>query len=156
MAFKDILVGDVWFCSGQSNMVHQMKLHNVLYEAEIAKANYPEIRQFFVPNIPTCKIPRQMLEMVLGNGQTQVKLMTFQLLPIFLQKNFMTKYHVPIGLINASWGGVPIESFMSEDALAKFPNIASTVQKNKDTSYINRLNKPQVTATSPVASKTRD
>jgi sialate O-acetylesterase len=57
----------------------------------------------------------------------------------FFAKKLYEKYHVPIGLINASWGGVPIESMMSEDALKDFPNILSTVQKNKDTAYINGL-----------------
>ena len=47
---KNILVGDVWFCSGQSNMVHQMSLHNILYDVDIKNANYPEIRHFWVPN----------------------------------------------------------------------------------------------------------
>ncbi|MGH2565806.1 MAG: sialate O-acetylesterase, partial [Ginsengibacter sp.] len=47
------------------------------------------------------------------------------------------KYHVPIGIINASWGGVPIETFMSEDAFKDFPSILKTVEKNKDTAYIN-------------------
>src|SRR6185295_7307032 len=46
---KDILVGDVWFCSGQSNMVHQMNIHDVTYAREIAEANYPQIRQFWIP-----------------------------------------------------------------------------------------------------------
>lgn len=48
---KDILIGDVWLCSGQSNMVHQMKLHNITYANDIAKANYPEIRQFWIPTM---------------------------------------------------------------------------------------------------------
>ena len=42
----DILIGDVWICSGQSNMEHQMKLHDVYYAKEIASANYPQIKQF--------------------------------------------------------------------------------------------------------------
>src|SRR3712207_8958079 len=41
ITLKDILIGDVWFCSGQSNMVHQMKLHDVRYAEDVAKANYP-------------------------------------------------------------------------------------------------------------------
>src|SRR3954464_15005227 len=39
ISLKDILIGDVWICSGQSNMVHQMKLHNIRYADDIAKAN---------------------------------------------------------------------------------------------------------------------
>src|SRR6266567_4987068 len=48
---KDILIGDVWLCSGQSNMVHQMKLHSERYAKEIATANYPMIRHFFIPTM---------------------------------------------------------------------------------------------------------
>jgi sialate O-acetylesterase len=41
IVLHNILVGDVWLCAGQSNMEHQMKLHNVYYSKEIANANYP-------------------------------------------------------------------------------------------------------------------
>ena len=48
---KDILIGDVWFCSGQSNMVHQLNIHDVTYANDIATANYPEIRHFWIPTL---------------------------------------------------------------------------------------------------------
>ena len=50
IALKEILIGDVWFCSGQSNMVHQMNIHDVTYAKDIAEANYPQIRQFLDPD----------------------------------------------------------------------------------------------------------
>ena len=46
ISLKEILVGDVWVCAGQSNMVHTMELHNITYAPDIANANYPHIRQF--------------------------------------------------------------------------------------------------------------
>src|SRR5680860_1001272 len=46
---NDILVGDVWLCAGQSNMVHQLNIHDITYANEIANANYPEIRHFKIP-----------------------------------------------------------------------------------------------------------
>ena len=49
ITLKDILVGDVWICSGQSNMVHQMILHRERYENDIAAAAYPHIRHFWIP-----------------------------------------------------------------------------------------------------------
>ena len=49
ITLNDILVGDVWFCSGQSNMVHQLNIHDVTYAGEIKEANYPQIRQFWIP-----------------------------------------------------------------------------------------------------------
>src|SRR4030043_607128 len=45
---KDILIGDVWFCSGQSNMVLNMERVKEKYSDDIADANYPEIRNFFI------------------------------------------------------------------------------------------------------------
>ena len=61
IALKDILIGDVWFCTGQSNMVHQMALHSVRYADEIANANYPQIRHFWVPNITNLQGPQDDL-----------------------------------------------------------------------------------------------
>lgn len=55
---KDILIGDVWFCSGQSNMVHQMKLHRERYEQEIAQSDNPLIRHFFIPTMTDLQGPR--------------------------------------------------------------------------------------------------
>ena len=48
---------------------------------------------------------------------------------------------MPIGIINASWGGIPIEAMMSEESLQSFPNIIQTVEKNKDTAYVNDTNR---------------
>ena len=58
ITLHDILLGDVWLCAGQSNMVHQMILHGVRYADEIASANYPEIRQFWVPNTTNLQGPQ--------------------------------------------------------------------------------------------------
>src|SRR5689334_21045052 len=55
---KEILVGDVWLCSGQSNMVHQMGIHNIRYADDIEKANYPAIRQFWVPTVTDLQGPK--------------------------------------------------------------------------------------------------
>src|SRR5690606_15318132 len=49
VAVHDVLLGDVWFCSGQSNMVHMLDIHDVTYAKEIAEADYPQVRQFLVP-----------------------------------------------------------------------------------------------------------
>lgn len=134
---KDILIGDVWICAGQSNMVHQMKLHAVRYADEIAKANFPEIRQFWVPNVTDLQHPVDDLPYGYWKSANPTDVLEFSAVAYFFAKKIYEKYHVPIGLINASWGGIPIESMMSEESLKDFPNILSTVQKNKDTAYIN-------------------
>jgi len=149
ISIKDILMGDVWFCSGQSNMVHQMKLHNVRYEEDIAKANYPQIRQFWVPNITNMQGPQSDLPEGNWKWANPNDVNDFSAVAYFFARTLYEKYHVPIGIINSSWGGVPIEAMMSEDALKEFPAILSTVQKNKDTAYVNNLNRRAFTGNRP-------
>ena len=61
ITLHDILIGDVWFCSGQSNMVHQLKLHSVYYPEAIPDAHYPEIRQFWIPTLTNLEGPLDTL-----------------------------------------------------------------------------------------------
>jgi sialate O-acetylesterase len=145
LSIKDILIGDVWLCSGQSNMVHQMALHSVRYAEEVATANNPQIRHFWVPNITNLKGPQDDLSEGSWKWANPKDIGEFSAVAYFFAKKLYEKYRVPIGLINASWGGVPIEALMSEDALKEFPNISSTVQKNKDTTYINSFNRRAAT-----------
>jgi sialate O-acetylesterase len=140
-ALKDILIGDVWLCAGQSNMVHQMSLHSVRYADEVANANYPAIRQFWVPNTTNLQSPQADLTSGSWKPAITSDIGDFSAVAYFFAKALYEKYHVPIGIINASWGGVPIESMMSEASLKEFPNILSTVEKNKDTAYINGLSR---------------
>ena len=117
----DILIGDVWFCAGQSNMVHQMKLHSVYYPDEIPNANYPDIRQFWVPNTTNLQSPQNDLPGGSWKWANPIDVKEFSAVAYFFAKDLYQKYHVPIGIINASWGGVPIESMMSEEAFNHFP-----------------------------------
>ena len=141
ITLKYILIGDVWVCSGQSNMVHQMELHSVRYAEDIAKANYPQIRHFWVPNTANLQVAQGDLPGGSWKWANPKDVGEFSAVAYFFARKLYEKYHVPIGLINASWGGVPIEALMSEDALKQFPNILSTIEKNKDTAYINSLNR---------------
>jgi len=137
----DILIGDVWFCSGQSNMVHQMKLHSVRYPDEIANANYPEIRQFWIPTLTNLQGPLDTLPTGYWKSANPKDVLDFSAVAYFFAKDLYEKYHVPLGIINASVGGTPIEAWTSEDGLKKFPYIEKTIEKNKDTAYINGFNR---------------
>ena len=141
ISLNNILIGDVWLCTGQSNMVHQMILHGVRYADEIASANNPKIRQFWVPNITNLQAPQNDLSLGSWKWANPDDVKEFSAIAYFFAKALYQKYHVPIGIINASWGGVPIESMMSEDAFKDFPNILKTVEKNKDTAYVNGANR---------------
>jgi sialate O-acetylesterase len=141
IVLHDILVGDVWLCAGQSNMVHQMLLHGIRYADEIANANYPEIRQFWVPNVTNLQSPQNDLPSGSWKSANPTDVKNFSAVAYFFAKDLYEKYHLPIGIINASWGGVPIESMMSEESLKSFPSILNTVEKNKDTIYVNETNR---------------
>jgi sialate O-acetylesterase len=138
ITLKDILIGDVWICTGQSNMVHQMSLHAVRYADEVANANNPQIRHFWVPNVANMQGPQKDLPGGSWKWANPKDIGEFSAIAYFFAKQLYEKNHVPIGLINASWGGIPIEAMMSEDAFKEFPNILSTVQRNKDTSTTSR------------------
>lgn len=134
---KDILIGDVWLCSGQSNMVHQMNIHDVRYADEIKNANYPEIRHFFIPTATSISGPQQDLPG--GNWQKAVgeEVRPFSAVAYFFAKKIYEKYHIPIGLINASVGGTPIEAWTPKEGFKNFPDILKIIAENKDTAFVN-------------------
>lgn len=142
IVLKDILFGDVWFCSGQSNMVHQLNIHDVTYAGEIATANNSNIRQFCVPNITNLQGPQNNIPAGYWKAAVGEDVRPFSAVAYFFAKKLYEKYQVPVGIINASWGGTPIEAWTSEEGLKDFSTLLNTVQKNKDTAYINSSRKP--------------
>lgn len=149
ITLNNILIGDVWFCSGQSNMVHQMILHRERYEKEIAQANNSEIRHFWIPTLTDLQAPHNDLPTGFWKSANPQDVLQFSAVAYFFAKAIYEKYHVPIGLINASVGGTPIEAWTSEEGLKEFPSIISTMEKNKDTAYVNSVNRRAFSATRP-------
>jgi sialate O-acetylesterase len=133
---KDILIGDVWLCSGQSNMVHQMDIHDVTYAKDIENANYPEIRHF---KVPTQTSLAGASDDVSGGAWQQAvseQVRPFSAVAYFFARKIYDKYHVPIGLINASVGGTPIEAWTSEEGYKEFPEMLKIINENKDTAFV--------------------
>lgn len=143
ITIRDILVGDVWFCSGQSNMVHQLDIHDVTYADEIRTANYPQIRQFWVPTLTSLQGPQQDLPAGQWRAAVGEAVRPFSAVAYFFAKRIHSTYNVPVGIINASVGGTPIEAWISEDGLTDFSTLKATIEKNKDTTYINGLSRRQ-------------
>jgi sialate O-acetylesterase len=117
----DVLIGDVWVCSGQSNMELPMRRVATLYPDEPANAPGGFIRQFAVAQ--TCDFVREHEDV--GGGiwvsESPKNVMRFSAVAYFFAKQLYTRHHVPIGLINASLGGAPAQAFMSAPALREFP-----------------------------------
>jgi sialate O-acetylesterase len=143
---NNVAFGDVYFCSGQSNMVHQMELHHVLYAKDIAEANNPDIRHFWIPNLTHLSGPKDDIPNASWKVTNPENVRQFSAVAYFFAKKIYDKYKIPIGLINASVGGTPIEAWTSEEGLKDFSKIFETIQKNKDTAYVNsffRIKRPQ-------------
>jgi sialate O-acetylesterase len=119
IVIKDILLGEVWLCSGQSNMALTLKETNKAGE-EIAMANYPAIRHFKIKP-KTSAEPAEDIE----GGQWKVcspeEAGEFSGVAYYFAKSINKELNVPIGIINASWGSTYIEGWMSHSALIRYP-----------------------------------
>jgi sialate O-acetylesterase len=136
---NDVMIGDVWLCAGQSNMVHQMNIHDVRYAKDIAEAHYPAIRHFKIPTATDLGGPAEVLPGGEWQAAVSDSVRPFSAVAYFFARKIYEKYGVPIGLINASVGGTPIEAWISEEGFAEFPDILKTIAQNKDTAYVNGL-----------------
>jgi sialate O-acetylesterase len=153
---KDILIGDVWLCSGQSNMVHQMNIHDVTYADEIANANSSQIRQFLIPTLTSMEGPKTGLPNGEWKAAVGENVRSFSAVAYFFAKQLYQKYHVPIGIINSSVGGTPIEAWTSEEGLKNFPGITAAIEKNKDTAYVNGVNRRALSSNNADAQKPQE
>jgi sialate O-acetylesterase len=139
ITLKNILVGDVWLCSGQSNMVLPMERVKERYAKQIAEAGNPFIRQFLVPITFDFAHPKDDLTTGSWQAATPATVLTFSATAYFFARSLYEKYHVPIGLINASVGGSPAEAWLSGDALRAFPEYLERAQKFQNTTYTDSI-----------------
>lgn len=107
---SDVYLGDVWFCSGQSNM--GWKLENSLNgEEELANANYDKIKLFTAQRYMSSE-KQDELKSGKWEACTPQNAEGFSAVAYFFGRNLYETYDVPIGLINSSWGGTNIEAWM--------------------------------------------
>lgn len=115
LRFNDVLVGDVWICSGQSNMEWTV-FNSKNAKEEIKAANYPKIRHFKVKN----DLAGQPLADLKFEGAWKPALPEnvgdFTAVGYFFARDLYKELNVPIGLINTSWGGTDIETWISKSA----------------------------------------
>lgn len=117
---NNVAVGEVWFCSGQSNMEMPIagwgKVLN--YEEEIKNANYPDIRLYQVKKTTAIKPVKEAVP-TMGGWQecSPVTIPEFSSLAYFYARRLHKELGVPIGVIDCTWGGTPAESWTSSDAL---------------------------------------
>jgi sialate O-acetylesterase len=123
----DVVVGDVWLCSGQSNMEFPVNgggtFHVLRAEEEAAQARFPLIRQFKVAHQAADR-PKDSV----GGGWKACDPATvnqFSAVGYFFAREIFRRVGVPVGLITCTWSGSPLEAWMSPVALAAFPGFAN-------------------------------
>ena len=127
----DVMVGEVWLASGQSNM--QMTLKGYMpnepidnYKQEIENAKYSDIRMFTVENI----MSNSMLDTVSGDWQvcSPETAEDFSAAGYFFARKLHQELGVPVGIINSSWGGTEVEAWISKKGLNEFPEMLKEIE----------------------------
>ncbi|MGA2061203.1 MAG: sialate O-acetylesterase [Thermoguttaceae bacterium] len=127
----NVLVGDVWVASGQSNMERQLGLREGQkpienWQAEAAKADYPQIRQYYVPE--HLSLTRQTD----ANGKwtvcTPQTAPDFCAVGFFFARDVHQAEKIPVGILFSAWGGTPAEAWTSEEALKTMPVFRSMLE----------------------------
>ena len=117
----DILFGDVWLASGQSNMEFKLGSGVVNGEQEIAEADHPQIRFFTVPNVVS-PAPRPELE----SGEWRIcspeNAPEMSAVAYFFARHLHREEGVPIGIVDATWGGTPAEAWTSAEMNLSLPH----------------------------------
>ena len=118
----DVLLGDVWIASGQSNMQYKVKEGVLNTKVEVQQANYPNLRYLEVSKRPASS-PTPFTDSLRWQVSTPDNVGDFSAVAYFFAQAVQRKIDVPIGIIDATWGGSTIEAWMSPEALASLSHL---------------------------------
>mgnify|MGYP001175540113 CR=1 FL=1 len=121
---QDVLVGEVWFASGQSNMYYTLN-RPAEYAGLIAESKHPALRMFNAPLVTAA----ENQEDIAGAWQaaTPETVPTFSAVAFFFARKLHLELGVPVGVIKSAWGGKPVETFTSREALNTLPGTKALV-----------------------------
>ena len=128
IVLQDVIPGDVWICSGQSNMQFMTKQAKNAQE-ELETAKFPNIRFFQVPSVTSVSPTKE-----LHGAWTVCTPKTagdFSAVGYFFGREIHKLEDVPVGLIHNSWGGMPAESFTSDETLKSDPDFAKILEHKR-------------------------
>lgn len=128
VVIHDVLIGEVWLCSGQSNMAFKLS-RDVSAEKEISKANCPSLRLFGVPRESVLTPKDDILsKWELCTPETAAK---FSAVAYFFRRDLHQKLQMPVGLIDSSWGGTQAEEWTDLSFLKTESDFAPILRESK-------------------------
>ncbi|MDX3773410.1 sialate O-acetylesterase [Chromatiaceae bacterium AAb-1] len=133
---KDVYFGDIWVASGQSNMELDMSRVAEAYPQDLTSASYPLIRQFKVPQEYNFKAPQQDFSGGAWVAASPDSIAQFSALAFYFARELFEHNGVPIGILNNALGGSPVEAWISEEALAAFPEALAEGLRFRDDKLI--------------------
>ncbi|MBO9582762.1 MAG: hypothetical protein J7574_01245 [Flavobacterium sp.] len=125
ITIKNVLVGEVWICSGQSNMEFQVS-KTINAEKEIADANYSMIRHFGVAQ-DLSGTPKDDLKQGKWQVANKENVGNFTAVGYYFARKLYSELKIPIGIINTSWGGTNVETWTSREAFEKSNEFKSMI-----------------------------
>ncbi len=141
VVLSDVLSGDVFLCSGQSNMELPVRRVTDMFADEIAAYENTQIRQYQVPQTTAFDGPRADTPASAWKPCTQPNVMNFSALAYFFAKELNERTGVPVGIVNSSWGGTPVEAWTSEETIAAWPADLARKKMYEDDGYRARIKK---------------
>jgi sialate O-acetylesterase len=129
LTLENVMIGEVWVCSGQSNMEFYL-MNAVNGEAEVAASNYQDIRLFTVKR-RISQTPQDQLEDTEWLKCSPAASQRFSAVAYFFGRTLYEKLNVPIGLIHTSWGGTVAETWTSGQMIAQNPDFANQLSQLK-------------------------
>jgi sialate O-acetylesterase len=121
---QDVLVGEVWFASGQSNMFYTME-RSPAYAGLVAESNHPGLRMFNAPLV-TAEANQEDIEGT-WKAATPQTVPDYSAVAFFFARKLHLELGVPVGVIKSAWGGKPVETFTSREALNTLPGTKALV-----------------------------
>jgi sialate O-acetylesterase len=126
LVYDDVMLGEVWICSGQSNM--EFQLRNALgYKFEQKNAQSEPVRQFDVPKKISLEPERDITAGRWTKADTNT-VGSFTAVGYFFAKQLAKELHITVGLINSNWGGTQVEDWISRDAMEASPEMKDVVK----------------------------
>ena len=125
VSIQDVLVGEVWLASGQSNMFYTMN-RSPEHGELIAQSNHPGLRMFNAPLV-TAADDQEDIDGV-WQVATPETVPGFSAVAFFFARKLHLELGIPVGVIKSAWGGKPVETFTSREALKQLPATRSMVE----------------------------